>query len=61
MCKVAELMVFSAFLQLCINVANEQLQYLFNDHVFAWLQQVRWCLLGRRRGNGGRSSCHEKR
>ncbi len=25
--------------QLCINVANEQLQYYFNQHIFAWEQQ----------------------
>lgn len=24
--------------QLCINIANEQLQCLFNDHVFSWMQ-----------------------
>ena len=26
--------------QLCINIANEQIQYFFNQHVFTWEQQV---------------------
>lgn len=25
--------------QLCINITNEQLQFLFNQHVFTWEQQ----------------------
>ncbi|CAG0923056.1 unnamed protein product, partial [Notodromas monacha] len=30
----------NSFEQLCINIANEQIQYYFNQHVFSWEQQV---------------------
>ena len=39
----------NSFEQLCINIANEQIQYYFNQHIFAW-EMVRmvelwlWCL-----------------
>ena len=29
----------NSFEQLCINIANEQIQYYFNQHIFAWEQQ----------------------
>lgn len=29
----------NSFEQLCINIANEQIQYYFNQHVFAWEMQ----------------------
>lgn len=29
----------NSFEQLCINIANEQIQYYFNQHIFTWEQQ----------------------
>lgn len=26
---------------MCINIANEQIQYYFNQHIFTWEQQVK--------------------
>lgn len=31
--------VRNSFEQLCINIANEQIQYYFNQHIFTWEQQ----------------------
>lgn len=30
----------NSFEQLCINIANEQIQYYFNQHIFTWEQQA---------------------
>lgn len=30
----------NSFEQMCINIANEQIQYYFNQHIFSWEQQV---------------------
>ncbi|KAM4689068.1 myosin-IIIa-like [Discoglossus pictus] len=32
----------NSFEQLCINIANEQIQFYFNQHIFAWEQQQRY-------------------
>lgn len=34
----------NSFEQICINIANEQIQYYFNQHIFTWEQQVRFVL-----------------
>jgi Myosin heavy chain len=35
----------NSFEQLCINIANEQIQYYFNQHIFTWEQQVIFLIL----------------
>jgi len=35
----------NSFEQLCINIANEQIQYYFNQHIFTWEQQVTFVIL----------------
>jgi len=35
----------NSFEQLCINIANEQIQYYFNQHIFTWEQQVTLVIL----------------
>jgi myosin-3 len=35
----------NSFEQLCINIANEQIQYYFNQHIFTWEQQVTFVTL----------------